>query len=52
MTEHFADFEKIVDFAILDNELSQENDELTPTLKLRREVIAKRYEKIIEKMYN
>ncbi len=46
-TEDLADHEKIVNFVVLKNEFLQKKDELTPTLKLRREVI---YEKNIEKI--
>lgn len=45
------DFEKIRDFRILPQEFSQERDELTPTLKLRRHIIVKHYEKTIGSIY-
>ena len=35
----FSDNEQIIDFKILEREFSQENDELTPTMKLRRNKI-------------
>ena len=50
-TQDFAINEKIVRFVLIKNEFQQKKDELTPTLKLRREVIFHKYEKEIEKMY-
>ncbi|CAI8006198.1 Putative long-chain-fatty-acid--CoA ligase [Geodia barretti] len=47
----FADFEQVRRFTLLDKEFSQEADEMTPTLKLKRNVIIKRYGEAIEKMY-
>jgi long-chain acyl-CoA synthetase len=38
-----ADFEKVRKFALLDHEFTIENDELTPTLKVKRHVLAQRY---------
>jgi len=45
------DFEKIKKFKLLPQEFSQEQDELTPTLKLRRHIVEKHYKKAIESMY-
>ncbi|MCH8289543.1 long-chain fatty acid--CoA ligase [Candidatus Poribacteria bacterium] len=47
----FADFERVKMFTLLDQEFTQENDEMTPTLKLKRRVILERYKDRIEKMY-
>lgn len=47
----FADFEQVRRFTLLDKEFSQEADEMTPTLKLKRNVIIKRYGDAIEEMY-
>lgn len=47
-----SDFEKIRKFILLSNEFSQEAEELTPTLKLRRHIIESHYKKEIEQMYN
>jgi long-chain acyl-CoA synthetase len=46
-----AQFEKIKKFALLDQELTQESGELTPTLKVKRRVIAERYETLIRSLY-
>ena len=47
----FADFEQVRRFALLEKEFSQEDDEMTPTLKLKRNVIIDRYSDAIEGMY-
>ncbi len=45
------DFEKIKKFKLIPQEFSQEQEELTPTLKLRRHMIERHYSKGIESMY-
>lgn len=50
--QNFCDFEKIKKFKLLVNEFSPEREELTPTLKLRRHIIEKHYQKDIEEMYS
>ena len=47
----FADFEQVRRFTLLEKEFSQEADEMTPTLKLKRNVIIERYSDAIEGMY-
>ncbi len=47
----FSDFEQVRRFTLLDKEFSQEADEMTPTLKLKRNVIIERYGDAIEEMY-
>ncbi len=47
----FADFEQVRRFTLLEKEFSQEDDEMTPTLKLKRNVIMERYAEAIEAMY-
>ncbi|NUM25769.1 MAG: long-chain fatty acid--CoA ligase [Candidatus Buchananbacteria bacterium] len=51
INEQFADWEKIRKFQLLPAEFSQDKDELTPTLKLRRQVIVSKYHNLIERMY-
>ena len=43
--------EQIKKFVILERDFSAESDEITPTLKLKRNVIAERFKEIIESMY-
>jgi long-chain acyl-CoA synthetase len=51
VNEHLAGYETIKRFAILDQDFSFENGELTYTLKLKRRVIDKLYAERIEKLY-
>lgn len=46
-----AKFEQVKKFTLLPKEFSIELGELTPTLKLRRKIIMKRFKKEIEEMY-
>ena len=48
---HFARFETIKRFSVLSSEWSVDGGELTPTLKLKRRVIYKKYEAEIERLY-
>lgn len=47
---NLSEYEKIKKFRLLSQEFSQEQDELTPTLKLRRHIIFLHYKKLIESM--
>jgi long-chain acyl-CoA synthetase len=47
----YARVEQIRKFALLEKEWSQDTDELTPTLKLKRRIINQKYKNIIEGMY-
>lgn len=49
---NLSDFEKIKKFKLLAQEFSQDRDEMTPTLKLRRHIILRRYASEIEEMYS
>jgi long-chain acyl-CoA synthetase len=49
---NYARVEQVKKFTILDRDLSIESGELTPTLKVKRNVINKRYEDVFERMYS
>ncbi len=49
---YLSDVEKIKKFVLLPQEFSQDEDELTPTLKLRRHIIEKHYQKSIDSIYD
>jgi long-chain acyl-CoA synthetase len=47
----YAQVEQIKKFAILDHDLSQESGELTPTLKVKRNIVNEKYAKVFEGLY-
>lgn len=47
----YARVEQIRKFILMEKEWSQDTGELTPTMKLKRSIIRKKYEKEIESMY-
>lgn len=51
INERFARVEQVKKIAILPRDLSQEGGELTPTLKVKRAVVAAKHEQEIEKLY-
>jgi long-chain acyl-CoA synthetase len=48
----YARVEQVKKFALLDHDLTQETGELTPTLKLKRNVVNERYQDVFESLYN
>ncbi|MBM4166150.1 MAG: long-chain fatty acid--CoA ligase [Ignavibacteria bacterium] len=46
-----ANYERVRKFVLLDKPLSVENEELTPTLKVRRKIVEEKYQHLIEEMY-
>ncbi|MDX6690287.1 MAG: long-chain acyl-CoA synthetase [Solirubrobacteraceae bacterium] len=48
----FARIEQIKRFAILDRDLTQEHEELTPTLKVKRNVVYERYRDVFDGLYD
>ncbi|MGN6274315.1 MAG: AMP-dependent synthetase/ligase [Solirubrobacterales bacterium] len=51
INENFARVEQVKKIAILPHDLSQESGELTPTLKVKRAVVAQKHEDAIEQLY-
>ncbi len=51
INEKFARVEQVKKVAILPRDLSQETGELTPTLKVKRAVVASKHEQEIEELY-
>jgi long-chain acyl-CoA synthetase len=49
---NYAQVEQIKKFKILDHDLSIDSGELTPTLKVKRNVISDRYSELFESMYS
>jgi long-chain acyl-CoA synthetase len=47
----FARVEQIKQFHLLDTQLTAEDDELTPTMKLKRKFVEQKYRDVIEAMY-
>lgn len=50
-SRNLAPFEKIKRFTLVAREFSQQAGEITPTLKVRRKVVAEKYHQLIERMY-
>ena len=50
-TKDFAAYERPKKFALLPRELSEEEGELTPTLKVKMPVVRERYGEVIESLY-
>jgi long-chain acyl-CoA synthetase len=51
LTAGLAEYERIRRIALLPEELTIDNGELTPTLKVKRRVIDEKYEELIERLY-
>jgi long-chain acyl-CoA synthetase len=51
INQNFARVEQVKKIAILPHDLSQESGELTPTLKVKRAVVAQKHEGAIEQLY-
>jgi len=51
VNQNLNDYEKIRSFKLLPQEFSQDQDELTPTLKLRRHIIYLHYKDKVDSMY-
>ena len=51
VNKKFANVEQVKKISLIDVQLSAEDDELTPTMKLKRKYINQKYAEIIEAMY-
>ncbi|MDA9556303.1 long-chain fatty acid--CoA ligase [Vibrio sp.] len=51
LQQELASFEQVKHFALLSSDFSIDNDELTPTMKLKRRNIESNYAELIESMY-
>ncbi|MBW8362263.1 MAG: long-chain fatty acid--CoA ligase [Kaistella sp.] len=48
---HLSGFEKVKKFALMSSEFEISSGEITPTLKIKRNIVLKKYGEIIDKMY-
>jgi len=51
LNKELASYETIKKFRILEEELDQDKDEITPTLKVKRDVVFAHYQYLIDEMY-
>ena len=52
LTADVAQYERVKKIALLENELTIEGGELTPTLKVKRRVIEEKYRPVIDRLYS
>ena len=52
LNRELASYETIKKFRILEEELDQDKDEVTPTLKVKRKVVINNYQDLISEMYS
>lgn len=50
-TKDLSKYEKVKKLALLENELTIEGGEMTPTLKVKRRVVDEKYKSVIDKIY-
>ena len=51
MTTELAQYERVKKVALLENELTIEGGELTPTLKVKRRIVDQKYRDAIDRLY-
>jgi long-chain acyl-CoA synthetase len=52
VNERLASFEQIKKYVVLDEDFTIENNELTPTMKMRRKIITEKYKHILDGLYD
>lgn len=52
LTKNLSQFERVKKIALLENELTVEGGELTPTLKVKRRAVDEKYRGVVEKIYS
>jgi long-chain acyl-CoA synthetase len=52
LTENLSRYEKVKKIALLENELTIETGELTPTLKVKRRVVDEKYRETVKRIYS
>ena len=52
VNQKFARVEQLKKFFLLETQLTAEDEELTPTMKLKRKLVEKKYAAQIDAMYN
>ncbi|HEY9714076.1 MAG TPA: long-chain fatty acid--CoA ligase [Chroococcales cyanobacterium] len=50
--EFLASFERIKKFVILENDFTAENNEITPTFKVKRKAITEKYQAVLDSLYD
>ena len=48
---NLAQYEKIKKFALLDRDFELESGEVTPSLKVKRNIVEKKYSELIDSLY-
>ncbi|MGI8883960.1 MAG: AMP-dependent synthetase/ligase [Pyrinomonadaceae bacterium] len=51
LTNDLSQYEKVKKIALLENELTVDGGELTPTLKVKRRIVDEKYKNVIDKIY-
>ncbi|MBK8760057.1 MAG: long-chain fatty acid--CoA ligase [Sulfuritalea sp.] len=51
VNQQFARVEQVKKFRLIDKKLGAEDEELTPTMKLKRKLVSQKYAELIESMY-
>jgi long-chain acyl-CoA synthetase len=51
LSKDLAPFERVKKIALLDREFTIESGEMTPSLKIKRNVVEKKYKEIIDSLY-